>query len=85
MGKRFLCAFLAVILLLLAICPEVLCEIKLKLYKKLLRVKITDKPAILSTRDLLLKITGKDLDICHICSKGRIVFSSGLHPPCKAI
>jgi hypothetical protein len=58
---------------------------KLMLCKKLLGVKLTIEPAILSTKALMLKIAGKDLTVCPICSKGRILFTSGLPPPCKAI
>lgn len=57
---------------------------KLRLCKKLLGVKLKATFVALSTRDLLLKITGKDITVCPICSKGRIIFVSGLHPPCEA-
>lgn len=54
---------------------------KLKLCKKLLGIKVVPIPVVLSTRDLLLQISGKDIFLCPVCSKGRILFASGLHPP----
>jgi len=41
---------------------------KLTLCKRLLSVKLTVAPKTLSTRDLLLKITGKDITVCPICA-----------------
>jgi hypothetical protein len=55
---------------------------KLTLCRRLLGVK---SPALfsktLSTRDLMLKITGKDITVCPICANGKLLFTSGLHPP----
>lgn len=55
---------------------------KLLLCRKLLGVKLPVAISrTLSTRDLLLKITGKDITVCPICANGKLIFSSGLHPP----
>ncbi len=58
---------------------------KLKLCQKLLRVKPVISMKALSTRDLLLKVTGKDFTVCPMCGNGKLFFTSGLHPPCVVI
>jgi len=60
-------------------------KIKLALCKKLLGVKPIVSQKVLSTRDLLLKVTGKDFTVCPVCSNGKLFFTSGLHPPCQSI
>ncbi|MDD4700331.1 MAG: IS91 family transposase [Oscillospiraceae bacterium] len=53
---------------------------KLKLCRKLLRVKFT--PSVpLSTKDLLQKLTGRDIGVCPICGKGTLFSATGLSPP----
>lgn len=58
---------------------------KLLLCKKLLGVKISsEKHSKISTRDLMLKLTGKDIFVCPVCSMGKLINSSGLHPPASS-
>jgi hypothetical protein len=56
-------------------------KIKLKLCMKLLGVKQSNTQITLSTRNLLLIITGKDIHTCPVCGVGKLIFTSGLHPP----
>lgn len=37
-------------------------------------------PKTLSTKDFLLKITGKDITISPILANDKLIFASGLHP-----
>ena len=58
---------------------------KLTLCKRLLGVKLSAAvPKAISTRDLMLKITGKDIAVCPVCANGKLIFASGLHPPYPA-
>lgn len=56
---------------------------KLKLCRKLLGVKFTPSTP-LSTRELLQKLTGRDIAVCPICRKGLHISASGLSPPYDA-
>lgn len=56
---------------------------KLKLCRKLLGVKFTPSTP-LSTRELLQKLTGRDIAVCPICRKGSQISATGLSPPYDA-
>jgi len=55
---------------------------KLRLCMKLLGVAVNSVvPEKSSVRDMMLRLTGKDIHICPVCSGGKLLFTSGLHPP----
>lgn len=57
---------------------------KLSLCKRLTGAKDSSIPPKLSTADLMLKLTGRDITLCPICGKGRLLHTYGLSPPLPA-
>jgi hypothetical protein len=55
-------------------------RIKLALCKKLTGAKLRSKTKM-TTAELMLKITGKDITRCPSCGLGKLIWSNGLSPP----